>query len=135
VTNNLTVASIMSDNAHCEVIVAGGIVRSRDRGVVGEATVDFIRQFRFDIGVIGISSIEPDGTLRDFDYREVKVAQTIIEQSRELWLVADQTKFARRAMVQLAHLSQVDVLYTDAEPPAALRRMLEESGGRCVTAL
>lgn len=134
VTNNLNVAAILADNERCEVIVAGGIVRPRDRGIVGEATVDFIRQFRVDIGLIGISSIEPDGTLRDFDYREVRVAQAIIEHSRELWLVADRTKFGRRAMVQLAHLSQVDVLFTDAPPPDAVLRTLADSGGRCVVA-
>ena len=38
------------------------MVRSRDRGIVGEATVDFIRQFKVDIGLIGISGIEADGT-------------------------------------------------------------------------
>ncbi|MCL4182936.1 MAG: DeoR/GlpR family DNA-binding transcription regulator [Burkholderiaceae bacterium] len=134
VTNNLNVAAILAENETCEVIVAGGIVRPRDRGIVGEAAVDFIRQFRVDIGVIGISSIEPDGTLRDFDYREVKVAQTIIEQSREVWLVADASKFGRRAMVQLAHLSQVDVLFTDESPPPPLLRTLADSGGRCVVA-
>ena len=62
ITNNLNVAAILSDNPECEVIVAGGIVRSRDRGIVGEATVDFIRQFKVDIGLIGISGIEGDGT-------------------------------------------------------------------------
>ena len=62
ITNNLNVAAILSDNPDCEVIVAGGMVRSRDRGIVGEATVDFIRQFRVDIGLIGISGIEGDGT-------------------------------------------------------------------------
>jgi DeoR family glycerol-3-phosphate regulon repressor len=45
VTNNLNVAAILSDNPRCEVIVCGGQVRSRDRGIVGEAAVDFIRQF------------------------------------------------------------------------------------------
>ena len=34
VTNNLNVAAILSGNPDCEVIVAGGIVRSRDRGIV-----------------------------------------------------------------------------------------------------
>ena len=62
ITNNLNVAAILSDNPDCEVIVAGGIVRSRDRGIVGEATVDFIRQFKVDIGLIGISGIEADGS-------------------------------------------------------------------------
>jgi hypothetical protein len=42
--------------------VAGGQVRSRDRGIIGEATVEFISQFRVDIGVIGISGIESDGS-------------------------------------------------------------------------
>jgi DeoR family glycerol-3-phosphate regulon repressor len=95
ITNNLNVATILSDNADCEVIVAGGVVRSRDRGIIGEAAVDFIRQFKVDIGLIGISGIEADGTLRDFDYREVKVARAIIEHSREVWLAADHSKFNR----------------------------------------
>ena len=60
-----------------------------------------MRQFKVDIGLIGISGIEADGTLRDFDYREVKVARAIIEQSREVWLAADHSKFNRPAMVEL----------------------------------
>ena len=134
VTNNLNVAAILSDNPRCEVIVCGGQVRARDRGIIGEAAVDFIRQFRVDIGLIGISSVENDGTLRDFDYREVKVAQAIIAQSREVWLAADHSKFVRRAMVQLAHLSQVDVLFTDQALTPQLQACLEESGGQCVVA-
>lgn len=127
VTNNLNVATILAGQPGCEVIVAGGVVRGRDRAIVGEATVDFIRQFKVDIGIIGVSSIEPDGTLRDFDPREVKVAQAIIEQSREVWLVADQDKFGRQALVRLAHLSQIDKLFSDAAPPAGMKTLLEES--------
>ena len=134
VTNNLNVAAILSDNPHCEVIVAGGIVRSRDRGIVGEATIDFIRQFAVDIGVIGISGIDGDGTLRDFDYREVKVAHTIIEHAREIWLVADRSKFNRSAMVRLSHLDQVDVLFTDQPVPASFAPILQEAGVEVVVA-
>ena len=108
ITNNLHVADILSDNPDCEVIVAGGVVRSRDRGIIGEATMDFIRQFKVDIGLIGISGIEADGTLRDYDFREVRVSRTIIEQSREVWLAADSSKFKRQAMVELAHISEID---------------------------
>lgn len=134
VTNNLNVAATLADNPDCEVIVAGGVVRGRDRGIVGEATIDFIRQFKVDIGIIGISGIDEDGSLRDFDAREVKVAQTIIEQSREVWLVADQGKFFRKALVRLAHLSQIDVLYTDAPPPAQLAGMLQQAKVKVVVA-
>ncbi len=132
ITNNLNVAAILSDNPDCEVIVAGGIVRSRDRGIVGEVTVDFIQQFRVDIGLIGISGIEPDGSLRDFDYREVKVARAIIEHSREVWVAADQSKFNRPAMVELARFNQIDRVYTDAAPPAPYPSLLADAGVQCV---
>ena len=134
VTNNLNVAAILADNPGCEVIVAGGVVRGRDRGIVGEATIDFIRQFKVDIGIIGISSIDEDGSLRDFDAREVKVAQAIIEQSREVWLVADQHKFGRKALVRLADLAQVDILFTDAAPPARFARVLRDAAVKLVVA-
>ena len=133
ITNNLNVAAILSGNPDCEVIVAGGIVRSRDRGIVGEVTVDFIQQFKVDIGLIGISGIEADGTLRDFDYREVKVARAIIEHSREVWVAADHSKFNRPAMVELARFDQVDMLFTDAPPPVPFPALLAEAGVNCVT--
>ncbi|MFN3376080.1 MAG: DeoR/GlpR family DNA-binding transcription regulator [Burkholderiaceae bacterium] len=134
ITNNLNVAAILSQNPDCEVIVAGGVVRARDRGIVGEAAVDFIRQFRVDIALIGISGIEADGSLRDFDYREVKVAQTIIEHARDVWLAADHSKFNRPAMVQLARLDQIGRLFTDAPPPEPFPALLQDANVVCTVA-
>ena len=133
ITNNLNVAAILSDNPECEVIVAGGVVRSRDRGIVGEVTVDFMQQFKVDIGLIGISGIEADGTLRDYDYREVKVARAIIEHSREVWVAADHSKFNRPAMVELARFDQIDTLFTDQAPPEPFPALLAEASVNCVT--
>jgi DeoR family glycerol-3-phosphate regulon repressor len=127
ITNNLNVAAILADNPDCEVIIAGGVVRSRDRGIVGEATVDFIRQFKADIGLIGISGIEADGTLRDYDFREVRVAQAIVAQSRQVWLAADHSKFNRPAMVELGRLEQLDALFTDRPPPEPFPALLAEA--------
>ena len=134
ITNNLNVAAILSSNPECEVIVAGGVVRARDRGIVGEAAVDFIRQFKVDIAVIGISAIESDGSLRDFDLREVKVAQTIIGQSREVWLAADHSKFSRQAMVELARLNQIDRLFTDVPPSPPFDALLRDAEVQCTIA-
>jgi DeoR family glycerol-3-phosphate regulon repressor len=135
ITNNLNVATILSANPHCEVIVVGGVVRGRDRGIVGEAAVDFIRQFKVDIAVIGISAIEADGSLRDFDFREVKVSQTILSHAREVWLAADSSKFNRPAMVEVGRLSQIDRLFTDAPPPEPFPALLAEAQVRYDVAL
>jgi DeoR family glycerol-3-phosphate regulon repressor len=134
ITNNLNVAAILADNPDCEVIIAGGVVRSRDHGIVGEATVDFIRLFKVDIALIGISGIEADGSLRDFDYREVKVARAILEHARQVWVLADQSKFGREAMVHQARLDEVDMLFTDAPPPEPFFQLLADAGVTCVVA-
>ncbi|MEA3544648.1 MAG: DeoR/GlpR family transcriptional regulator [Thermodesulfobacteriota bacterium] len=126
ITNNLNVAAILRSNPGFEIIIAGGVVRQRDGGITGEATIDFIRQFRVDFGIIGISSIDSDGALLDFDYHEVRVAQAIIENSRQVFLVADYTKFDRHAMVRLGAIDQIDALFTDRYPPEHITSLLKE---------
>ena len=128
ITNNLNVATVLSDNPSFDVIIAGGAVRHRDRGVTGEATVDFVNQFKVDFAVMGISGIDREGALLDFDFHEVRVLQAIMANARTVFLAADHTKFGRNAMVRLGHLSAIDGLFTDAPPPAPLRRMLEDAG-------
>ena len=124
ITNNLNVAGMLAENDSFEVIVAGGVVR-RDRGVIGESTIDFIRQFKVDFGIMGISGIDSDGTLLDFDYQEVRVAQAIIANSRHVYLCADHTKFGRNALVRLGGLEDIDSLFTDTPPPPALQQRVE----------
>ena len=134
VTNNLHVAHTLSNNAQCELVVAGGTVRHEDQGVVGEAALAFIEQFKVDIGLIGISGIDTDGTLRDFDMREVMVARAIVERSRQVWLVADASKFGRPAMIEMAPLKVVHTLFTDSAPDALFDRLLRDQDVRCIVA-
>lgn len=127
VTNNLNIANMMRETKGSEVMIAGGFVRQSDGGIVGEATTEFLKQFRLDIGVIGISGIDEDGSLLDFDYQEVRSAQAIIQNSRTVFLVADQSKFGRRAMVRLGHYDEIDHLFTDQTPPAEFMQAIRAS--------
>lgn len=126
ITNNLNVAATLHHKEDFNVIVAGGQVRSRDGGIIGEATIDFIHQFKVDIGLIGISGIDEDGSLLEFDYQEVRVAQAIIQNSRQVFLAADHSKFHRNPVVRQGNLSQLDALFTDREPPEAILTLLRE---------
>jgi DeoR family glycerol-3-phosphate regulon repressor len=120
ITNNINVVNILQGYDQIEVIIAGGVVRHSDGGVVGEAAVDFIRQFKVDYAVIGTSAIDEDGTLLDFDYREVKVAQAIMGCARKSILVADNLKYERTAPVRIGHISQLDYFVTNRAPPPRL---------------
>lgn len=128
ITNNLNVASIFAGREEFEVTIAGGTVRQRDGGIIGEATIDFIRQFKVDYAVMGISGIDEDGTLLDFDYREVRVAQAMIEHARKIYLVADHSKIGRNAVVKLGHIGQVSAMFTDIPLPDELQQQVDAAG-------
>lgn len=128
VTNSINVASICARNSSFDVVVACGTVRHRDNGIVGASAERFIREFRVDYGIIGISGIDEEGNLLDYDYREVAVARTIIECSRRVFLVTDRSKFGRPAMVRVAHLSDINALFTDGPIDKKWADLIHEHG-------
>jgi DeoR family glycerol-3-phosphate regulon repressor len=66
--------------------------------------------------------------------REVMVARAIVEQSRQVWLVADHSKFDRPAMIEMAPLKVVHTLFTDIAPATEQKKLMDELGVRCVVA-
>jgi DeoR family transcriptional regulator, glycerol-3-phosphate regulon repressor len=128
ITNSLNVAQQLTRETAFKVIVTGGTVRNRDGGLVGQSACDMIDQFRVDIGVIGISGIDSDGTLLDYDYDEVRAAQAIVRNARKVFLVADHSKFTRRPLVRLGSLAQISALFTDESPPKPIRKLLTANG-------
>jgi DeoR family transcriptional regulator, glycerol-3-phosphate regulon repressor len=128
ITNNLNVASMMSGYPECEVLITGGVVRPWDKGIVGELAIDFIRQFKVDYAIIGTSAIETDGTLRDFDTREVRVAEAIMQHARTVYLVTDHSKIGRPVLVRQGHLRQIHALFTDKPLPPEMNETIAAAG-------
>ena len=126
VTNNLNVATLLTPKEDFRILLAGGEVRSRDGGIMGEATLDFIAQFRLDYGILGISGIDMDGSLLEFDYHEVRTKRAIIENSRCVMLVTDHSKFGRNAMVNLGNMNLIDYLFTDQLPPESVMALINK---------
>ncbi|MFZ5791738.1 MAG: DeoR/GlpR family DNA-binding transcription regulator [Pseudomonadota bacterium] len=134
ITNNLHAANILAENADFEVLVAGGIVSNRERGLVGEATVEFVGQFKTDLCVLGVGGIDADGTMLDFDVREVRVSQAMMQHARQIIAVADHSKFGRNALARLGALADVDLLVTDRAPPRALKSLLKRARTKLLVA-
>jgi DeoR family transcriptional regulator, glycerol-3-phosphate regulon repressor len=134
ITNNINAVDIMKNCLGIELIIAGGQVRRSDGGIVGVAAVDFINQFKVDYAVIGVSAIDEDGSLLDYDFREVRVAQAIIKNARHIILVADTMKFERSAPIRIGHLSQINTLVTDVTPPERAQEICSENSVSIVIA-
>ncbi|MBR0573909.1 MULTISPECIES: DeoR/GlpR family transcriptional regulator [Pasteurellaceae] len=123
VTNNLNAAHILLPKEDFQVTIAGGNLR-QDGGIIGSATIDIISQFRLDFGILGISAIDDEGSMLDYDYHEVKVKRALMNSSRQVILAADHSKFYRKAIVRLGDLREINHLFTDAQLPTEIEQHL-----------
>lgn len=126
VTNSINIGSTMAAYPNIQVSVAGGLIRSADGMITGEQTELLVKQYKMDYTIIGISSIDEDGVLLNFDYQNAQVIQAMMDNSRQVILVADSTKFERHAPVRVATLERVSVLVTDRCTKPQIRDLCAE---------
>ena len=127
ITNNINIVNISANNKNCEVWVAGGKVRMGDNAVLGSTAVNFIKNFKIDYAIVGISAIDENGTLLDFDHDELIVTQEIYKQSRKIILIADSNKFDRKAPYVTGNLSDIDVFVTDITPSKTIVKICKNN--------
>jgi DeoR family glycerol-3-phosphate regulon repressor len=126
VTNHLTVATILNRRRDFQVILAGGVLKHNDQATTGEATREFLEKFRVGYGIFGIGGVSEDGDLLDFDFRDIGVSAMAMKISRKRLVALDHSKFASDAIVRVAHLRDVDMIFTDATPPIRLAHMMRD---------
>ena len=134
ITNNLNVVNLFRHAETTRVMMAGGAVRREDGGIVGDSTTEFIAGFKVDYAVIGVSAIEEDGALLEFDPREVRVSQAMIANARKVILVADSLKFERIAPVRVGHVAEIDYLVTDKKPGEKFLEHCRQGGVKAIIA-
>lgn len=132
ITNNLNVVNLFRHAETTRVMMAGGAVRREDGGIVGDSTAEFIAGFKVDYAVVGVSAIEEDGALLEFDPREVRVSQAMIANARTVILVADSLKFERVAPVRLCNVTEVDYLVTDKPPTEKFLEHCRQGGVKAI---
>ena len=86
-----------------------------------------MRRRGFLTAIIGSAAVDPDGSLLDYDFREVRVAQALIKNARKSYLVADHTKFKMAAPVRIASLAELDGFFTDMTPPKSIVRLCADN--------
>jgi len=134
VTNNLNAATALSENSSTRIILPGGEMRLPDRDFLNEAAIETFAAYRADFGIYGVGGIDVDGSLLDFHEPEVRAREAIRANSRRSVLVADRSKFGRRAAAVGGRLEDQDLIVLDRRPGGAFAALLPPLGGRLIVA-
>lgn len=117
ISNNINIARILRPSRLKSLIIVGGEVRLSDGAIVGAEAIEAIRNYKVDFAIIGASSLDEDGSILDFDQREVSVARAILANARKCILVCDHRKFDVTAPYRIGFLEDLDFVVTDQRPP------------------
>ena len=133
-TNSLAAAYELVGSAS-RVLVLGGMLYGGDQepSLVGQSTIELIGQLRVDTLVLGAGAVSLNGGLLYFGFEEVEVRRAMLAVAKTVVLAVDSSKFDHDDLpVALPMLSRVDVIVTDAAPPAPFERHLQKLGVQVV---
>jgi DeoR/GlpR family transcriptional regulator of sugar metabolism len=131
-TNSLLIAMEMASRRDFSVYLLGGLLRGQEMSTVGSVTEAILRSYFADKVIMGTGGISAKSGLSNFDVAEAHVRRVMLESAREAIVVADGSKFSRRAFVSVAPLEKINCVVTDCSAPAEEIEAMREKGIRVI---
>ncbi|GAA4488083.1 DeoR/GlpR family DNA-binding transcription regulator [Rhodococcus olei] len=120
ITNDLRIAKLVAGFPEVRLLVAGGELLNSVYTLTGSHTVDFIRSFSADWAFLGADAIDPVAGVTNTNTLEVPVKRAMMRSAAHVAVVADHSKFGRRALAKVAEIEDTDRIITDATLAADL---------------
>jgi len=113
VTTAVNVALGLRDAKDVSVTLTGGTLRRRTAEMVGHIAERTLRDINIDVTIIGTDGIDLRAGLTTYDSSEAYVNRVMLEQAREVWIVADHSKFGQVLPALICPLANVTRIITD----------------------
>lgn len=127
VTNAVAHAAAIAGREGISLTVLGGRVRTVTGATVGIETVRDIERLRPDVAFIGTNAVSVEFGFSTPDVDEAAIKTAMAGAARRVIMLADSSKFGDESLTRFADLGDIDVLVTDAAPPADLAEALENA--------
>lgn len=129
ITNSARIASVFGAQAgRHSVFLLGGQFASDNAETLGPMTISQVQEFQADYALISPAAIDSKAGMTDADHSEASVARAMIGQAERLVVIADRSKYERRAAHLVSRLEAIDVLVCDEPPDEPLLQRLLACG-------
>ncbi len=128
ITNSNRIAmAISAGPGKNRIFVLGGAFHTETGQILGSLCIEQLANFSVDHAVLGVGALSADGCLMDYDVDEAALARAMIARAQTVTILADHSKFDRRALITICQLETVTKLVTDLAPCGAFADMLAAS--------
>lgn len=127
ITNSLQVAMILGTSRSARVVLTPGDYLNAEAALVGPDTCEYLHRFNVDrcfVGASGLSDVGVTEAVQGF----AEVKRAMMERSLAPTFLIDSSKFGQVYLSQVATVSEIGTLVTDAIPTDRLMKTLESQG-------
>lgn len=132
VTNSLPIAQLFLNDENVEVILSGGILYPRYGVLLGPLAESAFQSIHTQMMFMSVAGIQDDG-LYNQNQLLVHAERRMMQQSQEIVLLVDGSKFNQQALARVGGLDEIDVVVADAVTDAQ-RAQIEKAGCRLILA-
>ena len=133
VTNNVAMLSALPPEAMQSAYLLGGHYRTNLASTVGPVELSS-GTVSVDTAVLGVSGISIANGISTTHLEEARMHARMIASARRTIVLVDASKFGHDTFAQIAPLSAVDTLVTDADPSSEFRQALNAANVELVVA-
>lgn len=112
-TNSLLALNALSKYEDIDLHAVPGKYRDMSKGFVGLQTVDYVKDFRFDLVFVGTEGIDINNGITLPNEEDAYTKKAIIEQAKQVVLVADSSKFGLTHRYKACEIDKLDLIVTD----------------------
>ena len=127
-TPSLKIANVLANQPDIRLILPGGIVRHGELSLTGDLARRAVEGLFVDRLFLAVGAIDSRNGLTEYNWDDALVKQAMVQNAKEVILVADSSKFEKVAFARVAPLSAIHMLVTNQLPPPQLREALEKAG-------
>jgi DeoR/GlpR family transcriptional regulator of sugar metabolism len=125
ITNSAEIARVISSSANgARVYLLGGEYKADTFETAGPIAIAQLNHFQANHAILATGAIDIMGGFMNYDFDEAAIARAMLERAENIIVLADSSKFGRKAPYAIGRLDQFDQLVCEREPRGVLRDAL-----------
>ena len=134
ITNNLALLPFLAKAPSIDLVVLGGALRTTSMSTMGPLAHDALRRMTADRAIMSADGVVGGRGLCEADLEQVALKSLMMEQAKDVIVLADAGKLGRAEQSAWAPLPRQWTLVTDAGASDEQRQRLTDAGARVIVA-
>lgn len=133
ITNSIYVINELL-GSDINLYIIGGKIRHEEKAISGAVSMFELDNFHITKAIIGAGAITAQYGISDYNIEESLIRKKIIERSKQVFLVADNSKFGFDSLVHVCPISAIDLIITGRGLDNKLIKSFEDANANIVFA-